>query len=162
MLNAKVDIPAYLTLKIRVPNTPVRPAMGPCLADTGASVCLAGRSFMKSVGMSESHLTPCDMSVTGAKSSSIVVLGAMLVEFSTKDTGQTSKQVVYICEGVSGALISLEACIDLGIVNKNFPSLTKVDQCCSAHIGKKVGCDCNCPVRSTAPDVPERSSKSQS
>ena len=26
MLNAKVDIPAYLTLKIRVPNTPIRPA----------------------------------------------------------------------------------------------------------------------------------------
>ena len=109
-VEAKVDIPAYLTLRIRVPNTPVRSANGHCLADTGASVCLAGVSFMKSLGLSQSHLTPCDMSVTGANASSINVLGAILVEFRNRLNDNISKQVVYICEGVSGALLSLEAC----------------------------------------------------
>ena len=154
VVNAKVDIPAYLTLRIKVPNTAVRPASGQCLADTGASVCLAGRMFMKSLGMSEAHLTPCDMSVTGANSVSITVLGAMLVEFSSKDGSHSSKQVVYVCEGVSGALLSLEACIDLGVVSESFPNAANTNNCFSAHIGKKYGCDCTCPIRSIAPDVP--------
>ena len=83
-VHAKVDIPAYLTLRIRVPNVTVTPATGSCLADTGASICLAGKQFMRSLGMSESYLTPCDMSVSGANSASIKVIGAMLVEFSSK------------------------------------------------------------------------------
>ena len=41
VVNAKVDIPAYLTLRIKVPNTAVRPASGQCLADTG--ICLFSR-----------------------------------------------------------------------------------------------------------------------
>ena len=154
-VQAKVDIPAYLTLRIRVPNLNVRPATGPCLADTGASICLAGKQFMRSLGMNESHLTPCDMSVTGANSASIKVMGAMLVEFSSKQGNNTSKQVVYVCEGVSGALLSLEACIDLGLVTNSFPHVTVDSECNTVQTGKKSGCECSCPVRATAPDIPK-------
>ena len=119
-VQAKVDIPAYLTLNIKVPNVSVRPATGPCLADTGASICLVGKQLMRSMGMSESYLTPCDMSVTGANSVSIRVLGAMLVEFNRKESKHTSKQVVYVCEGVSGALRNME---QLTLGTKHLPPL---------------------------------------
>ena len=104
--------------------------------------------------MLQSYLTPCDMSVTGANSVNIRVLGAMLVEFKSKESKHTSKQVVYVCEGVSGALLSLEACIDLGLVNEQFPHTTVNSECHAAQAGKKAGCECPCPVRSTAPDIP--------
>ena len=111
---------------------------------------------MRSLGMSESYLTPCDMSVSGANSTSIKVIGAMLVEFSSKESNHcTSKQVVYVCEGVSGALLSLEACIDLGLVSNKFPHTTVDAECHAAQAGKKAGCECTCPVRAAAPDVPK-------
>ena len=154
-VQAKVDIPTYLTLKIRVPNVSVTPATGPCLADTGASICLAGKQFMRSLGLAEEHLSPCDMSVTGADSTNIAVLGAMLVEFSSQESNFTSKQVVYVCEGVSGALLSLEACIDLGMVSDKFPHSFVSAECHSNQEGKKAGCECACPPRSVAPDVPD-------
>ena len=57
------------------------------------------------------------MSVCGANSSSIKILGALMIDFSQgpKATDLTSNQIVYICDGVAGALLSLEACIDLGL-----------------------------------------------
>ena len=44
--------------------------------------------------MSEHHLSDYDMTVTGANSASIKVLGTMLVEFSSRESGETSKQIV--------------------------------------------------------------------
>ena len=76
---------------------------------------------MRSLGLSENDLTPCDMSVCGADHANITVLGVVLVEFAGKNTELKSKQVVYICDGVAGALLSLESCIDLGLVDDNFP-----------------------------------------
>ena len=95
-------------------------------------------------------------STIGSNASNINVLGAILVEFQNKFNENISKQVVYICEGVSGALLSLEACIDLGIVNKNFPNENIQEECLTAKEGKKSGCDCTCPLRAIAPDTPEK------
>ena len=51
---------------------------------------------MRSLGLNESDLTPCDISVCGADNSNIKVLGAALVEFKCKGSPRLSKQVVYI------------------------------------------------------------------
>ena len=58
-----------------------------------------------------------------------------------------SKQVVYICEGVTGALLSLEACIDLGLVSTNFPQPFQTSSCESVVDHKNLKCDCKCPIR---------------
>ena len=65
-----------------------------------------------------------------------------------------SKQVVYICDGVAGALLSLEACIDLGLVSESFPQCAAQGACSTAQQAKKEGCDCKCPVRKVAPEPP--------
>ena len=155
VVEAEVDISAYLTLRVPVPNIQVRPASGPCLADTGASICLAGTGFMRSLGLDEKNLAKCSMFVTGANNARIKVLGAMLIEFRSRSSKNTSKQVVYVCDGVVGALLSLEACIDLGLVHEKFPHAT-VDQHSVSAAGKKAGCDCKCPDRADAPDVPAK------
>ena len=95
------------------------------------------------------------MNVVGADSASIKVLGAVLVEFGFRSNELKSKQIVYICEGVAGALLSLEACIDLGLVNTDFPK-PRLTQPCNAAQQKKDGCLCSCPVRVVAPDPPDQ------
>ena len=124
-LNSRIDMNAYKSLGLKPPAKQAKVSGGQHLADTEASICLGGKTYLRSLGLSEDDLTPCDMSVRGANNSSIKVLGALLVEFSlgqgNKQPGQvqpTSKQIVYICEGVVGALLSLEACIDLGLVQE--------------------------------------------
>ena len=129
LMQSKVDLSAYLVLKVKAPLRPERISEGYHLTDTGASICLGGKQYMRSLGISEDELIPCDMSVCGADSSNIKVLGAVLVEFKCKESPSASKQVVYICEGVAGALLSLDACIDLGLVPENFPSSSHKSTC---------------------------------
>ena len=163
-LNSRLDMNAYKSLGLKPPTKQAKISGGQHLADTGASICLGGKSYLRSLGLSEEDLTPCDMTVCGANNSSIQVLGALLVEFSLsplnhepRPSQPTSKQIVYICEGVVGALLSLEACIDLGLVQEQFPHITCVPCENSSEASpskKKDNCDCKCPLRSTAPDVP--------
>ena len=163
-LHSKVDMSAYKALGLKPPARQAIPSQGQHLADTGASICLGGKSYLRSLGLTEQDLTPCDMTVCGANNSSIRVLGALLVEFSHKQpttpgvTLPTSKQIVYVCEGVVGALLSLEACLDLGLVEEQFPHAAVVRPCESSSVAspskKKDGCDCKCALRSVAPDVP--------
>ena len=109
---------------------------------------------MRSLGLSEDDLTSCDMSVCGADSTDIKVLGAVLVEFKCKDSPLTSKQVMYICEGVAGALLSLNACIDLGLVPENFPKPGHNSACQSVNQQSSQNCECKCPLRTKPPDPP--------
>ena len=83
-LLARVDMSAYSALQIPPPRVTTRVSQGHHLADTGASICLGGKQFMRSLGLSEDDLTPCDMSVCGADSGNIKVLGAVLTEFAIK------------------------------------------------------------------------------
>ena len=110
---------------------------------------------MRSLGMSEEELTECDMAVVGADNVNIKVLGAILVEFSLRNGSSKSKQIVYVCEGVAGALLSLEACIDLQLVSEKFPEPTAAQQCSAAQ-QKKDGCPCQCPIREVAPVPPNQ------
>ena len=145
---------AYKALGLKPPAKQSRVSGGQHLADTGASICLGGKDYLRSLGLSEEDLTPCDMTVSGADNSSIKVLGALLVELSrgSRPSDSTTKQIMYICEGVFGSLLSLEACVDLGLVEEQFPQA-----CVSAAVqksGKNKDCECKCPVREEAPDVP--------
>ena len=91
LVQAKVDQAAYTALQITPPPTLTRVSEGYHLADTGASICLGGRQFMRSLGLNEEDLTPCDMTVCGADNASIKVLGAVLIEFYCKATKLKSR-----------------------------------------------------------------------
>ena len=113
-LHTIIDMSAYKAMGLRPPAKQAKSSEGQHLADTGPSICLGGKTYLRSLGLSEQDLTPCDMTVCGANNINIHVLGALLVEFSHKDmpitpgvTQPTSKQIVYICEGVVGVLLSL-------------------------------------------------------
>ena len=60
-LNSKLDMSAYKALGLKPPAKQANISVGQHLADTGASICLGGKSYLRSLGLTEDDLTPCDM-----------------------------------------------------------------------------------------------------
>ena len=79
-LYSRLDMDAYKALGLKPPVKQMKVSWGRHLADTGASICLGGKGYLRSLGLSESDLTPCDMSVSSANNDSIKVLGGLLIE----------------------------------------------------------------------------------
>ena len=123
------------------------------LADTRASVSMAGVKFMRSIGVSEADLIRCAMRLFGADNSDIMLIGVIPVIITDTVTGRQTRQLVYICHKASSLLLSLEY---LGYVTKNFTAPEHIQFASSAatRAGKKPVCDCECPVREMAPDAP--------
>ena len=113
---------AYDNLSLRRPRTLSIGVRQQYLADTGASVCIAGMGYARAMGIREDDLIPADMTIFSADDSKIAVLGSVLVSLTCDKSGMSTQQVIYICKGTSGALLSLEACVALGLVPRNFPS----------------------------------------
>ena len=122
------------------------------MADTGASVCLSGPKTMRAMGLTEANLMNCDLRLYGADNSDIELLGAVFVIITDTQTGRETKQVLYVCNKAASLILSLEACADLGLVSPDFPATEP--SIASIRAGKKPDCDCKCPVRVMAPDVP--------
>ena len=143
-------------LGIRQLNIQTQEVTDRALADSGASVTLAGLKFMRSMGVSEADLVRCAMRLYGADGADINLIGAVPVIITDTATGRQTRQVLYICHNASSLLLSLEACEDLGYINKNFTTHEHVQLTSNAatRTGKKPDCDCECPVRETAPDAP--------
>ena len=95
------------------------------------------------------------MALTNADESPIALVGAVLVLITDTSTDTFTRQILYISGNANGLLLSQEACIDLGYVSPEFPR-RRPDQVCSTKSGKKEDCDSECPVRSPAPDPPDK------
>ena len=74
MVKSKLDRESYTAHGLACPEGGTVEAVERFLADTGASVCLAGTGYMQAMGVSRKDLIRCDMSVRGAGGKSIPVL----------------------------------------------------------------------------------------
>ena len=112
--------------------------------------------LFRSLGLSDANLTKADLRLYSADNDDIKLLGMIPVQFTDHVSGLSTRQIVYICEKASSVLLSLEACIDLQYVTPDFPSgqTMNVTNIAATRTGKKPECDCSCPVRAEAPDVP--------
>lgn len=124
------------------------------MADSGASVSMGGPKFMRSIGLSEADLAQSDLRLYGADDTVINLIGMVPVVIVDNKTKTETRQFVYINVDASTLLLSLEACQDLGYVSDNFPDQGPEPSQCAAKSGKNPECDCKCPTRERAPDVP--------
>merc|ERR1712218_654201 len=122
------------------------------LADTGASVCLAGAKLLKSMGLQSSDLATCDMKLYGASGNDIRLLGIMPTIITDVQSGRQTRQMLYFCEAAD-LLLSMEACSDLSLVVPGFPNVGGA-AVAALKPGKNPECPCKCPVREVAPDAP--------
>lgn len=98
----------------------------PAMADTGCQICLAGLRVIHPLGLRESDLIPVTINMHTATDSSIRILGAILLRLSSRDPcGQLieMRQMTYITPSSDKLFLSREACMDLGIITNDFPTL---------------------------------------
>ena len=118
-LTAKVDLDSYSELGLRKPRVLGDRIKVEVMADTGASISIAGMQFARRLGIREDDLLGTTMMIHSADGSKIDVRGSVFV--SLTGSGQATKEQVYICRGTKGCLLSLDACIALRVVPGSFP-----------------------------------------
>ena len=61
------------------------------MPDTGCQSCLAGMSFLRRLGLLQSHLIPVNLKMSAANKSKITILGAAIVRFCGRDKNETHR-----------------------------------------------------------------------
>ena len=132
-LVTSVSLESYDELGVRRPRVLGDKVSTPFMTDTGASVSVARMQYARSLGIREDDLLAADIEVVSADGSPISVKGSVLVEVS--GAGCTTREQVYICGGTKGCLLSLEACMALGIVPTTFPTPGSVTRNQDSSVG---------------------------
>ena len=126
-LTVRVDTRSYRDNDIRPPSAyKHRTADMTSLADTGCQALVMGPQQLTQLGLTKCDLMECEQRLTGANGGSIVILGAVFIVVSgTDNTGKVwrTRQLCYVCEGVTELLLSREACTQLGMIPEQFPGV---------------------------------------
>ena len=96
------------------------------LTDTGCQSCLAGSNLLQKLGLTIPDLIPVTTKMRSANNEGIKILGALLLHISASDRhGRTlsSNQMTYVMDRPGTFFLSREACTDLGIIPKTFPTI---------------------------------------
>ncbi|CAG2254453.1 unnamed protein product [Mytilus edulis] len=110
----------------------------PAMADTGCQSCLAGIKVLYKIGLTKRDLIP------------------------DQDKNELeTRQIVYITDSSDKFFLSKEACITLGIISENFPTIGEITGSVTDTSALKndenrftTQIDCNCPKRQTPPPIP--------
>ena len=89
------------------------------LADSGCQTTTAGVDFLESIGCPQSYLIPTSHQIIGITSSSLDLLGAVMIRFD--HNGKTARQMVHISSKLHGLYLSNTALKQLGLLSEDFP-----------------------------------------
>ena len=132
----------------------VKPTNVLAVADSGCQACLAGPTVLYKLGLKKSDLCRIRSQSTSINGTSLNVIGAFIVRMAGVDpkTGkivETAAQV-RVAEGVKDLFISKEVMKALGILEKDFPSITAAGT--SETRTPAVGADVNAGRRAATGD----------
>ena len=125
-ISASLCTQGYQQLDIPPPRIISRKVVTITLPDTGAQMTVAGVKFIHSLGVKKSELIPLSHGVNAANTARLGLLGGLLVTFIGEDclgNMKTSKQLCYVADNIDGVFLSRSACVDLGLIDKNFPTV---------------------------------------
>ena len=131
----------------------------PAMADTGCQSCLVGIDVVERMGLSTADLLPVSMRMKAANKQDIRILGAVIIRFSgTKENSQRveSRQVAYVTDSTDRVFLSRAACVDLGLVSKDFPTVGEMSNTAAADTSTDNGIVTQCagPGRTAPPPKP--------
>ena len=173
-LQVRVDTKAYKYHNFKPPSPyRHRSAEMPVLADSGCQASCMGPRELNKLGLTEKDLLEVEMKLNGANGSQLRILGGVFLVVAGHDEAgklwETS-QLCYVAEGVEKLLLSKEACVKLGILNKSFPSVGSAvtDKPVVAEVMDGPNADqfdlepcapeedgsCSCPRREPVPEPP--------
>ena len=127
-VSASVQSHDYHALGFALTSKP-KPTVVHAMADTGCQSCLASMTVIQRLGIHKKDLIPVTMRMHAANNNGIQILGAAIVRFSGKaacgDSFET-RQIVYVTKDSDKLFLSREACMSLGIISENFPTIGEV------------------------------------
>ena len=124
------------------------------IADTGCQSCLAGLNVFHNLGMTDKDLIPVSLNMRAVNSEKIQIVGAMLLHLSGRNSHGDiveTRQVCYISPDTRNVFLSREACIDLGIISRSFPTIGESDP---DTVAASCIAPCSCPERALPPPLP--------
>ena len=129
----------YEHLGFSLSATP-KPALLHAMADTGCQSCLASIKIINRLGLKRDDLIPVTMKMHAANDNGITILGAAILRFSGKDYSGNkveTRQITYVTDNSDKLFLSREACIALGMITADFPTIgeTANNQSKAAAIG---------------------------
>ena len=96
------------------------------MADTGCQSCLISYKLLKKLGIYKHHLVRASMRMKTATCGMVDIIGCVVMRlsgYSALGTRCETRQIVYVTETSNKIFLSLEACIGLGLVSRNFPAV---------------------------------------
>ena len=168
-VDIRIDKPAYTSLKIPVPKSSLRTtkARNVCsCADTGAQLTTIPVSLLSSLGVQASDVFPIATNLNTVTGAPVDLIGGLLVEFCGVNpvTGVkcTSRQLAYVSSTIPYPFLSREACVDLGLVPSNFPTIGGCGpstmlantSCSNSGVTGPDDMPCSCPLRQLPPEDP--------
>ena len=87
---------------------------------------VAGPTQLHKLGITKKELIPLSNGVSVADNEGLGLLGGILVNITGQcEDGRsiTTKQLCYIAEGIDCLFLSKQACQELGIIGKKFPTI---------------------------------------
>ena len=180
-MEVTLDRQAYAELCVPLPrlyhnrHRPGRHSNNPTVMDTGAQLTVGPIQLLHHLGVKKETIFPISMGVNGASKAPLMVEGAILLKFSgiNPNTGKTlsTRQLVYISSSVDQVFLSKAACIDLGMIPTDFPSIGSCSpgsearpalaaaisvpgKCSNSGVLGPDDTPCSCPVRSAPPSNP--------
>ena len=140
-------------------TTEASPIIIPAMADTGCQSCLIGYKWIQRLHLNRRDLIPAKMKMNAANNRSIKILGAVVLHISgTSKTGEPreTKQFTYVTNDSDKFYISKSACIDLGMISEDFPSVGETAAAINPSTRTIIAPQCPCPTRSLPPPLPQK------
>ena len=169
-LDIALDKKAYSNLHLPVPRTSLKPTkannVSSC-ADTGAQLTTIPTSILPVLGVRPSDLLPIATNLNTVTGAPVDLIGGILLEFSgyhpISGVKRMSQQLAYVSTTIPYPFLSREACLDLGLIPNDFPSVGSCNAdstlaastCSNSGVAGLDDTPCSCPVRQLPPsDTP--------
>ena len=176
MVQFSVDRQSYGQLRLPMPklaagHSPGRSSLVSSVCDTGAQLTVIPHSLLNNMKVKPDSIFPVQTRIQGVANAPIMVEGGVLVVITAKNakTGEicTSKQLAYVSATVKVPYLSFDACVDLGIVEPDFPQVgdsykgptvtigqLSPTQCSNSGVPSSSDGECSCPRRELPPVMP--------
>ena len=136
-------------------NHPSRTIKLPAMADTGCQSCLVGFKAIQQLGLTKHDLLPANMKMHAANEKPINILGAVILRVSGTSPNNKvteTRQMTYVTNDSTNLFLSKTACIDLGMISCDFPTVGEVTNSAITADSPQ----CNCPKRELPPPIPTK------
>ena len=120
--------------------------------DTCAQTCIAGSMILRELNIDQRLLIPTQHCIRGVSKSKLDIRGILLARIEY--TGCSAYTAIYICNGVDGIFLSTKIQSDLGILSKEYPSVSR--SCAQIEeVAPESGCPDGCPKRAPPRERPD-------